>query len=113
MARRGETSPAEDIMDIVAMLPWWVGVMLALLSYLLLHSGQIDACIGAALGGTAGAAAAAEFEAERAGERSIPALACRMSPWSFGPSTRFTLRPFAKLAASSVNRPSALRAVAM
>ena len=38
MARRGKTSPAEDLMDIVAMLPWWVGVMLALLSYLLLHS---------------------------------------------------------------------------
>ena len=46
MARRGKTSPAEDIMDIVAMVPWWVGVMLALLSYLLLHSvasQQVDA----------------------------------------------------------------------
>lgn len=38
MARRGKTSPAEDIMDLVAMLPWWVGVVLALVSYLLLHS---------------------------------------------------------------------------
>jgi restriction system protein len=38
MARRGKTSPAEDIMDLVAMLPWWVGVVLALASYLLLHS---------------------------------------------------------------------------
>jgi restriction system protein len=38
MARRGRTSPAEDIMDLVAMLPWWVGVVLALASYLLLHS---------------------------------------------------------------------------
>ncbi|HYN60904.1 MAG TPA: restriction endonuclease, partial [Rubrivivax sp.] len=37
MARRGRTSPAEDIMDLVAMLPWWVGVVLALASYLLLH----------------------------------------------------------------------------
>ena len=37
MARRGKTSPAEDIMDLVAMLPWWVGVVLALVSYLLLH----------------------------------------------------------------------------
>ena len=37
MARRGKTNPAEDIMDLVAMLPWWVGVMLALVSYLLLH----------------------------------------------------------------------------
>lgn len=38
MARRGKTSPAEDIMDLVATLPWWVGVALALVSYLLLHS---------------------------------------------------------------------------
>ena len=38
MARRGKTSPAEDIMDLVAKLPWWGGVVLALVSYLLLHS---------------------------------------------------------------------------
>ena len=38
MARREKTSPAEDIMDLVAMLPWWVCVALALVSYLLLHS---------------------------------------------------------------------------
>jgi hypothetical protein len=32
MARRGKTSPAEDIMDLVAKLPWWGGVVLALVS---------------------------------------------------------------------------------
>lgn len=37
MARRKKTSPAEDFMALVAMLPWWAGVALALLSYLLLH----------------------------------------------------------------------------
>lgn len=37
MARRKKTSPAEDLMDLVAMLPWWVGVGLALVSYLMLH----------------------------------------------------------------------------
>jgi restriction system protein len=37
MARRKKTSPAENLMDLVAMLPWWAGVMLALLSYPLLH----------------------------------------------------------------------------
>ena len=37
MARRKKTSPAEDLMELVAMLPWWAGVALALLSYLLLH----------------------------------------------------------------------------
>ena len=37
MARRKKTSPAEDLMDLVAMLPWWAGAVLALASYLLLH----------------------------------------------------------------------------
>lgn len=37
MARRKKTSPAEDLIELVAMLPWWAGVALALLSYLLLH----------------------------------------------------------------------------
>lgn len=37
MARRKKTSPAEDMMELLAMLPWWAGVALALLSYLLLH----------------------------------------------------------------------------
>ncbi len=36
MARR-KTSPAEDIVDLIALLPWWGGVGLALVSYLLLH----------------------------------------------------------------------------
>jgi restriction system protein len=38
MARRKKTSPAEDLMDLVAMLPWWAGVALALVSYFVLHS---------------------------------------------------------------------------
>lgn len=38
MARRKKTSAAEDLMDLVALLPWWAGVLLALVSYLLLHS---------------------------------------------------------------------------
>lgn len=37
MARGKKTSPAEDIMDLVAMLPWWGGTALAVVSYLLLH----------------------------------------------------------------------------
>lgn len=36
MGRRKQ-SPAEDFMDLVAMLPWGVGVLLALFSYVLLH----------------------------------------------------------------------------
>lgn len=38
MRRRGRTSTAEDLMDLVAMLPWWAGIGLAVLSYFLLHA---------------------------------------------------------------------------
>ena len=37
MARRRKTSAAEDWTDLVAMLPWWAGVALALLFYSILH----------------------------------------------------------------------------
>ncbi len=36
MARKN-TSPAEDFMDVVAMLPWWAAVVLAVISYLVLR----------------------------------------------------------------------------
>lgn len=36
MARRSQ-GVIEDIVDVTAMLPWWVGVALALVSYLVLH----------------------------------------------------------------------------
>jgi restriction system protein len=36
MARR-KTSPAEDVLDLVARLPWWAGVLLAALAYFALH----------------------------------------------------------------------------
>lgn len=38
MRRRKKTSPAEDILELVALLPWWGGVALALASYLVLHA---------------------------------------------------------------------------
>ena len=37
MSRRKKSNPAEDLIELVALLPWWAGVALALLSYLLLH----------------------------------------------------------------------------
>lgn len=37
MARRQKTSVAEDLIELVARLPWWVGVVLAPVLYLLLH----------------------------------------------------------------------------
>lgn len=38
MARRSKSSPAEDMMDLIALLPWWVGVLLAVVSYLFLQA---------------------------------------------------------------------------
>ena len=35
---RAKTSPIEDMMIIASKLPWWVGMLLALVSYLVLHS---------------------------------------------------------------------------
>ncbi|MGE0098430.1 MAG: restriction endonuclease [Hydrogenophaga sp.] len=38
MARRKKTSTADELLELVAMLPWWAGVLLALVSYFVLHS---------------------------------------------------------------------------
>jgi restriction system protein len=37
MARKAKSSPAEDFVDLVALLPWWVGILLAVTTYLWLH----------------------------------------------------------------------------
>lgn len=37
MARRKRSSLAEDLIELVALLPWWAGLALALFSYVLLH----------------------------------------------------------------------------
>ncbi|MBS3996787.1 MAG: restriction endonuclease [Hydrogenophaga sp.] len=38
MARRKKTSTADELLELVAMLPWWAGVLLALGSYFVLHT---------------------------------------------------------------------------
>lgn len=38
MARKSKSSTAEDLMDLIAMLPWWVGIALAISCYRVLHS---------------------------------------------------------------------------
>ena len=38
MARRRKSSTVEDLMDLVALLPWWAGVVLALASYWVLDA---------------------------------------------------------------------------
>lgn len=55
MARRGKTSGAEDLMNIVAKLPWWAGVALALVSYLLLHRVASQQVVAATQPGQMGA----------------------------------------------------------
>ena len=55
MARRKKSSPAEDVMDLVSMLPWWAGVGLALISYLLLHRVASQAVLAPTLPGQMGA----------------------------------------------------------
>lgn len=37
MARKKKSSPLEDMMDLVALLPWWGGVAIAIVGYLVLH----------------------------------------------------------------------------
>ena len=37
MARKRKTSPLEDMLDLVSMLPWWAGVAIAVIGYLVLH----------------------------------------------------------------------------
>ena len=37
MARKRKTSPLEDMLDLVSLLPWWVGVAIAVVGYLVLH----------------------------------------------------------------------------
>ena len=38
MVRRSKQNPAEGLMDLAARVPWWVGVLLAVISYLALHA---------------------------------------------------------------------------
>lgn len=38
MARRRQSSAADDLIELVALLPWWAGVALAICSYLALHT---------------------------------------------------------------------------
>lgn len=37
MARRKKSSPLEDFLELIALLPWWAGVIVALISYVILH----------------------------------------------------------------------------
>lgn len=38
MARRRKSSPLEDLIDLLALLPWWAALALAVVSYFILHA---------------------------------------------------------------------------
>lgn len=37
MARKKKSSPAEDFMGLIALMPWWAGLLIGLFSYFVLH----------------------------------------------------------------------------
>ena len=37
MARKRKTSPLDDMLDVVSLLPWWAGVAIAVVCYVVLH----------------------------------------------------------------------------
>lgn len=37
MARKRKTSPLDDMLDLVSLLPWWAGVVIAVVGYVVLH----------------------------------------------------------------------------
>ena len=61
MARRTMSGPADQLLDIVAKLPWWAGVLLALVSYLLLHRAAAQLVTATMQPGQVGAMVAQTF----------------------------------------------------
>lgn len=54
--RRTRTNVLDDVMEIVARMPWWVGVALAVLSYVLLHRVADQPAVGSVAPGQVGQA---------------------------------------------------------
>ena len=54
MSRKRKTSPIEDVIDVIAMLPWWAGVAIAVVGYLVLHRLATPAAISAVQPGQMG-----------------------------------------------------------
>jgi restriction system protein len=54
MSRKRKTSPIEDVIDVIAMLPWWAGVAIAVVGYLVLHRLATPAVISAVQPGQMG-----------------------------------------------------------
>ena len=47
MSRKRKASLIEDVVDVVAVLPWWAGVAIAVLGYLMLHRLATPAALSA------------------------------------------------------------------
>ena len=59
MARRRRTALADDLFELVAMLPWWAGVALALVAYVVLHGVAVQQVTLAVVPGQLGSSIAA------------------------------------------------------
>ena len=71
MARR-KTSTAEDLIELIAMLPWWLGIALALASYIGLHGWATR--LGAAMGGGQALSNAFLYPLVYAGQFALPII---------------------------------------
>lgn len=68
MSRKKKSTPAEDLVAIVAFLPWWLGVALAIISYFYLHSmASIDVSLTAGHTEQLGNAVVSTFKKSLAG----------------------------------------------
>jgi len=54
MSRRRKTSPAEDLLEVISRMPWWAGVALALVSYVVLHRFALQPVTASAVPGQLG-----------------------------------------------------------
>ena len=61
MARKRRQGAFEDLIDIAAMLPWWAGVLLALIAYFVLHHYATAEIVALASPGQMGAVLASQF----------------------------------------------------
>lgn len=46
MARKKKSSPLDDMIDLVALMPWWAGIAIAIIGYLVLHRMAVPVQIG-------------------------------------------------------------------
>jgi restriction system protein len=85
MARHKKSGPAEDLVELIAMLPWWVGMALAPLSYVLLHQIATQPLTVSAPPGHAGMAVQALWKGlASAGQYALPVIcvvAAGLSAW--------------------------------